>query len=207
MNISHQKWAKILALGIFSMLLTFLLFRYVSDSSAHPTQVIRYVPAVPSTFKEGYCWTTSLASPGTPFAWRCALGNNIHDPCLTATDGKTLVCGVPNHEVGVKLTEPLAQAEVGNQQTPWLLELSGGVKCSRFTGTLPPIDETAPYGCDDESVIVGDLVQGEIWRARKALIERDPTQGPDAGFYRIAKEDVVPITKVWLTGEPKAGKP
>ena len=172
------------------------------------TQVIRYVPAVPKDLKDGECWTSSIASPGTPYAWRCNIENGIYDPCLTAADGQTIVCGVPDQEVGVKLTQPLPKPEEGATRParPWLIELPDGVTCALFTGTLPPIEEMAMYGCSDESVLVGELVEGDVWKARKAFLEPTDSKEADALPYRIQKEELAPLLKVWFTGDPKADK-
>lgn len=164
------------------------------------TEVINYVPAVPATTVEGNCWTSSIAAPGSKYAWRCSVGNAIYDPCLTAVDGQTIVCGIPDREFGLKLTEPLPAPETANlPPRPWLIELENGVTCGPFTGTLPPIEENAPYGCSDKAVIVGDLQQGPTWYATKAMLEPNDS-GPLP--FRVGEKTLVPVLKVWLVGEP-----
>ena len=166
------------------------------------TEVIVYVPPVPTKMVDGHCWTSSIAAPGSPYAWRCSVENTIYDPCLTAVDGQTIVCGVPDQEFGLNLTEPLPKPEVVEQTVvrPWLLELTDGVTCSPFTGTLPPIKEQATYGCSDQAVILDDLQPGLVWYAQKAILE--PTdKGPLP--FQVGQEKLVPVAKVWLPGEPE----
>jgi hypothetical protein len=78
------------------------------------TDVIDFLPAVPAQSRSGSCWTGSIAAP-VAGAYRCTVGNEISDPCLTADDGQTLVCGADptTDEAGfqLNLTEPLPEPE------------------------------------------------------------------------------------------------
>lgn len=182
----------------------------LAQAAATPekTEVIKYVPAVPSKTAEGSCWTSSIAAPGSPYAWRCMVENAIYDPCLTATDGKTIVCGALEEEFAMKLTEPLPKPdEVNLPPEPWQIELADGVICAPFTGTMPPIEETARYGCndDDNSALLEDLQQndGGLWQARRVIIEPKENPKEDELPFRIAQETLVPILKIWFAGDPK----
>lgn len=170
------------------------------------TTVIRYVPQIPAETVEGSCWTSSIAAPGSPFAWRCTVGNQIYDPCLTAVDGETIVCGVPDQEVGLVLTEPLPQPETGDSPPrPWQVELAGEVTCAPFTGTLPPIEEQAVYSCSDQSVILGEIQMDDpIWHAQTAQIEPN-----DAGPlpFQATNQELVPVLRAWLAGDPAQAIP
>lgn len=170
------------------------------------TAVIRYLPRPPAETVEGSCWTSSIAAPGSPYAWRCTVDNQIYDPCLTAADGQTIVCGVPDREFGLDLTEPLPQPETGDLPArPWRLELAGGVICGPFTGTLPPIEEQALYGCSDEAIILGEIeMDGPIWYAQTARIEPNEA-GPLP--YRAAGQKRVPVLRAWLVGDPAQAGP
>jgi hypothetical protein len=55
------------------------------------TEVIAYVPPVPSETQDGQCWVNFLNSP---YSWSCMVGNSIFEPCLTAADGETIVCNI-----------------------------------------------------------------------------------------------------------------
>ena len=75
------------------------------------TQVVPFIPAIPTETQEGSCFTTSNIV-NLPTAWRCTTNDNmLLDPCLLAGDGETLVCGSDptTGEVGfvLNLTEPL----------------------------------------------------------------------------------------------------
>jgi hypothetical protein len=49
----------------------------------------------------------------------------------------------------------------------------------------------ADYACDDSSNLLGELQQGEIWMAEKAVIDLG-----DDGFVLVESE-MVPIRTVW----------
>ena len=165
------------------------------------TAVIRSGPQAPAETVEGRCWTSSIAAPGSPYAWRCMVGNQIYDPCLTAADGQTIVCGVPDQEIGLALTEPLPQPEASDiPARPWQVELAGGVTCSPFTGTLPPIEEIAVYSCSDQAVILGEIQMDDpIWYAQTAQIE--PNEAGPLPF-QATNQELVPVLRAWLAGDP-----
>ncbi|GAK51396.1 hypothetical protein U14_02640 [Candidatus Moduliflexus flocculans] len=182
---------------------------YAAQAAATPgtTEIIQYVPTVPEKTVEGNCWTSSIAAYYSPSAWRCMVENSIYDPCLTAADGQTIVCGVPDDEFAIKLTEPLPEPDKTDVKPhPWRIELADGVICEPFTGTLPPIEETALYGCSDadNSALLEDLQQndGGLWQARKVLIERKENAKEDELPFHITQETLVPIFKVWFAGDP-----
>jgi len=183
---------------------------YASTAQTMPlpenTEIIHYVPAVPEKTVEGNCWTSSIAAYYSPSAWRCMVDNSIYDPCLVASDGQTIVCGVPDEEFALKLTEALPEPEKTDAQPhPWRIELVDGAICEPFTGTLPPIEETALYGCNDaeNSALLEDLEQNDgLWQAKKVLIERKENAKEDELPFHIAQETLVPILRVWFAGDP-----
>ena len=182
----------------------------IAQAAATPekTEVIKYVPAIPTKTAEGSCWTSSIAASGSPYAWRCMTTENaIYDPCLTATDGQTIVCGVSDEEFALTLTEPLPEPDNTDVKPhPWRIELADGVICEPFTGTLPPIEETALYGCNDaeNSALLEELQEnGGLWQAKKVLIERDENAKDDELPFHITQETLVPILKLWFAGDPK----
>ncbi len=193
-------------LAVLPMLLCILPLTARTMPLPEKIEIIHYVPAVPSNAVEGNCWTSSIAAYYSPSAWRCMVGDFIYDPCLTAKDGTTLVCGVPDEEFALKLTEPLPEPDKTDVKPhPWRIELADGVACEPFTGTLPPIKEVALYGCNDadNSALLEDLQQNDgLWQARKVLIERNENAKEDEPPFHITQETLVPILKVWFAGDP-----
>jgi hypothetical protein len=95
-----------------------LLFTLPLPNFAGPvlqTNLVDYLPGVPSATQSGSCWTSSLVTDISS-AYRCTVGNAISDPCLVADDGETLVCGVDplgqTESFQLKLTEPLPEPEL-----------------------------------------------------------------------------------------------
>lgn len=79
------------------------------------TNVINFLPTIPTATQAGSCFTNSLITP-IDSAWRCTVDDNIFDPCLIGDDGETLVCGA-NPILGeagfqLELTEPLPEPEL-----------------------------------------------------------------------------------------------
>ncbi len=160
------------------------------------TEVIEYVPDVPSETQGGSCFT-SASGLQREDAYRCMTADSIiYDPCFVVDEAPTVVCGAnpTTGEAGfvMELTEPLPEPELGALSQPWLVELEDGTICGLSTGTAPVIDEErADYACDDFSNLLGELQQGEIWMAEKAIIDLG-----DDGFVLVESE-MVPIRTVW----------
>lgn len=170
------------------------------------TEVIYYVPEVPQTTQEGSCWTSSVS---TPAGWRCMVGNSIYDPCLIATDGKTVVCGIdtPDEaEFALKLTEPLPapDAPADMQEVPYKIELADGTTCGFMTGATTGYDDKRlNWGCDDadSSGIFGDLREGTVWTGERTVGEMT-----DDGF-KPTRTQIVPLSKVWFMGPEPTPEP
>jgi hypothetical protein len=103
---------------------------------------------------EGDSCQQSLSSE-RPGAYRCFVGNVVHDPCFASPQG--IVC--PEHpwarraillEGGADaapIGEPLAQG------LPWGIELADGQRCTFLGGATDLLDDLrANYGCDDGTV-------------------------------------------------------
>ena len=107
---------------------------------AKTTTVVVTATALKSTSSfSGYCWTASIASSRAD-AYRCMVGNIIHDPCFML-DAKSVACPIdPAENTGIRiaLTKPLPQANPGNARNAWMMELAGQVKCNIGTGTVTP---------------------------------------------------------------------
>ncbi len=111
------------------------------------TQIIRYTPSLvtPDSRREGYCWTSSVAAPHRPDAWRCMEGNAIRDPCFSLPDRQRVICGA-NPAAGkngfaLRLTKLLPNDDTApvpaRENWGWLIELGDGALCTPFTGTRP----------------------------------------------------------------------
>ncbi len=124
----------------------------------------------------GNCFTGSLASPSRPDAWRCSSGNGILDPCYQRIlgDEKQLACPVggpwPANVVLLTLTQPLPsepRKEISRENVlPWALELANGMRCTMFTGAMPPVaGMRINYGCPGGFQVVGDIDRSlAVWR-------------------------------------------
>ena len=83
-----------------------------AQSIISTTQVTWFAPSVPSgPIQEGSCWTRSIAGD-RPGAWRCMIGNGIHDPCFQVAPMENEVICDANPVLGksgfvMKLTTPL----------------------------------------------------------------------------------------------------
>jgi hypothetical protein len=168
------------------------------------TQVIRYAPParLPAKTESGHCWTGSIAAPYRQDAFRCMVGNEIHDPCFATPQKDRVLCGMnpATGEAGfvLKLTKPLPAPEApptANEKWAWLIELPDGAACFPFTGTNPMIKgKVAHYGCgkDESELLLGDLVsKGQTWTAQKATVQYD------ASGVTVKSQSLVVLKRVW----------
>jgi hypothetical protein len=108
----------------------------------------------------GYCWVGSLTTSRRD-AWRCFIGNYIHDPCFSSQydRGIALCPDVPWRKTGVRirLTKPLPRA-YGNHSAPslrlkpWALELYDGRRCLFASGASSVVEgQRLNYFCGTSS--------------------------------------------------------
>lgn len=158
----------------------------------------------------GSCWTSSIASSRTD-AWRCMVGNEIHDPCFTTDVKDKLVCGFdpsdPKSEFILQLTKPLPkpeQASIANNVHPWLLQLADGSFCQPFTGTVPATKKgvAIPYNCESKEALAkncyvglldGSIQPGKEWSAQR-IVYCSSTESADVITKNVS---AVTIKKVW----------
>ena len=125
----------------------------------------------------GECrFTSSVAVPARPDAWRCTIGNAIHDPCFQNVlgDPHQLACPAAPWDANVTLltltsplpTETRKDFELKNT-LPWALELTNGRRCTLFTGATAPIaGMRINYGCPGGFIVVGEIDRSQpVWRA------------------------------------------
>ena len=73
-------------------------------------------------------------------------GNNIYDPCFSATS-KSVVCPAAltaTSGVRMLLTKPLPAPKGPQARNVWMMVLANGVKCNAATGTVMP---GYPFDC------------------------------------------------------------
>ena len=173
------------------------------------TKVLNYVPSTPpgsATVAAGSCWTNSIAAPYRSDAWRCAVGNEIHDPCFQILNGKDLLCEpdpknpIVSSSTVLSLTKPLPKPkEHLSPATPydgaWLIELKGGITCTPFTGTLPFSDkgDVASYSCSDKRLIFGFNTDKKVWTAATGSL------GSSTGSARppLINIATIPVIAAW----------
>ncbi|HZO81571.1 MAG TPA: hypothetical protein VFB33_07720 [Candidatus Binataceae bacterium] len=178
------------------------------------TEVVMYEPSVPSgPHEKGACWSSSIAVLRAG-AWRCTVGNLIHDPCFSIRAlHRAVVCGADPATAKpgfvMELAKPLPDADLSAQvkPEPWLMRLADGTVCEKMTGTVADIDGVAvPWGCNDSranprpgedeyySGVLENLRRGKVWMANK--VRYAPTRDP-AHPLRVLKRQTVAVRTVW----------
>lgn len=125
----------------------------------------------------GSCFTSSVATPERPDAWRCSSDNAILDPCFQDIlgDATTLACAQEPFSANVvllTLTAALPESGASASETPafsglpWALELENGQQCTLLTGATAPIAGLRiNYGCSDGSLVAGSMDRSlPVWR-------------------------------------------
>ena len=163
---------------VLGVLLIFMvaLGGLVSGASARPsgTSIHLYAPFNGSGVARGvrvaksasgYCWTTSNTDARAD-AWRCFVGNNIHDPCFSDTINvaKYVLCPLdtPGARVlRINLTKPLPNVSrwTGDptRYPPWAVQTTGGKWCTFLSGATGLIGGLRiNYGCAGGGILLGN---------------------------------------------------
>jgi hypothetical protein len=110
----------------------------VPTVAAHSTVVVFDARTMHATAHEsGHCWTSSIASQRND-AYRCMVGNSIHDPCFTLSPSE-VACPTDasaNRGIIIALTQPLPASSPA--ASVWQMQLVSGAQCNRGTGTVIP---------------------------------------------------------------------
>ncbi len=195
---------------IFGALIFYFYYqdhRVTKTTVPSSTQVIHYTPSKPNNLPQesGSCWENSVAAPYRADAFRCMVENEISDPCFKIPDSQQLLCGEdqasasPKNSFLLSLTKSLPTATVPAPiptNWAWQVQLSNGVTCTPFTGTLPftATGEVAHYGCSDKSLIFGDINNAKaLWTAKVGTLSTDPNIFPPV----IVHSSTISIAKVW----------
>lgn len=99
-----------------------------------------------------------------PEAWRCTVGNEIHDPCFEAA-ANTVVCPLDgpwtNTGLRIALTVPLPRDRANTLQQgmgqPWALQLADGSRCELLGGATGVVDGMRlNYACNSRLNLYGN---------------------------------------------------
>jgi len=166
-------------------------------------------PVIPNNATvPGDCWTSSIASPRND-AWRCMVGDEIHDPCFATTNNKLVVCydnpTDANAHIAISLTKPLPAPNNNSSQkySPLFLKLTDGSVCTPFTGTLSIVNKMIiSYGCSDSKPcdsngcqyltgLTGRAQQGKTWYVQKVSYSVHKGESTMIGYKKVA------VVSVW----------
>ena len=138
------------------------------------------------------------------------IGNEIFDPCYTAQDKITIVCGArPDIEKPsgfiLKLAQLLPTPDVPQNpsSSASMIELEDGAICDFISGASGATDgirrERINYSCSISSqnvVIFGDLQPGTVWIAEKGILVEQKTRD-DLPPFLVKDLQKVRIKTIW----------
>lgn len=112
--------------------------------------------------ESGYCGTSSNVTRRWD-AWRCAVGNNVYDPCFSSPLAFGLVvCPIPWADTGIEitLTRPLPKstrtAVPSLAMQPWALQTASGAQCARGSGASAVVHgKRLNYSCGTNAGLWG----------------------------------------------------
>jgi hypothetical protein len=107
-------------------------------------------------------------------AWRCTIGNYLHDPCFSDPLGGTSVVACPkspfSRDVTVikapSLPVDYANESQGTNGLPWAIKLADGKECLFLSGTgVMVADMRGNYSCDGKLDLYGEPERrtGQRW--------------------------------------------
>ena len=175
-----------------------------AGASTAGTEIELYAPFSADTIASGIqvghvargsCWTTSIADSRTD-AFRCTVGNYIHDPCFASSPGgPTVYVLCPMYTPAAKvlrinLTKALPSHAGGSDPMhypPWAIQTATGKWCTAITGATSMVaGMRVSYGCIGGGVLLGSPHRASAnWRMFYAT-------SYDAGASRL-----VPLRSVW----------
>jgi hypothetical protein len=180
-----------------------------SSLSVAETSIVHFVPTVPANdTREGSCWTGSIAVSARRDAFRCTVGNEIHDPCfIVPPNHDRLVCdadpALKTDGFVLKLSKPLARTSHRSERAePWILKLADGSICEAMTGTLPAVNgQPARWSCAihirDQvrpTGMITKLTPGKVWIADRYPESAVGNPGEPSSNVEAEK---VPVKKIW----------
>lgn len=177
------------------------------------TEINTFKPVLPTNAKivSGSCWTSSIAVNRSN-AWRCTVGNAIHDPCFTTSNKNQLVCDADPvlHKTGfiLQLTKPLPEPNMKTTVVnPWILQLADGSVCKPYTGTMPITDKGGIafycYHANEKpnptakcytGLLADSVKQGKVWTATLVTYCSSPQSQRGLAAQKVEQ---VPVKTVW----------
>lgn len=176
----------------------------INLSDATATQLIDYIPDLPETTHEGKCTENSRVVAGSS-AWRCQVGADTYDPCLTAADGQTLVCAAnpataePGFNLDLTAPLPAVQPAPAAASPIWLFQSGDNATCTAIAPLTAEIDgKPMTHVCSDGAVILGDVNQtGDLWQAEKVQPINDAE-----GHFTAGERETVAVVVAWRATQP-----
>jgi len=180
----------------------------VSPLTLSKTSIVHFVPVAPTgDTREGSCWSNSIAASRHD-AWRCTVGNAIHDPCFTVPPNHDrLVCDAdPALKTGgflLKLIKPLPKtSHLTSRTEPWILKLADGSICEAITGTVSAVNgQPARWSCAihvrdqvRSAGVVTTVTPGKIWMADR--YSESAVGNPLTASSKVEAEKV-PVKTIW----------
>lgn len=169
------------------------------------TRIIIYEPTGFKAIEqaEGQCWTGSLAAPRAG-AFRCSVGNAIHDPCFVSNGQVACPTGDPavNEGVLIQLSKPLPAPPLAWENPPdpahpfpWWVRLTGEGSCGVLTGTRLP---DYPLGCR-----IPGAPEGQVCTMPAPLAENPVAFATVCGIWsgtrgQVVDRQVYAVTEMWL---------
>jgi hypothetical protein len=203
-ELNRGKEAGQFSFELVSSPMTSNLFQTDELVTVETTLVNEFLPLVPAEVRDGSCQANSRAV-NEPYAWRCQVEGQIFDPCLTAADGQSIVCGAdPLDWEGFKvnLNQPLpppdSTPEKAQATMPWLIELADGVACRLTMGKTRIEGRRVTYLCSDDTQILGHPQQGSVWKAEKVVLDESYPG------WQIKTLKWVDIFAIWQTVDPNS---
>jgi hypothetical protein len=168
------------------------------------TEIVAFTPLVAPESRAGICYANSEII-ALPSAWRCGVDNQVYDPCLTAQDGVTIVCGAdPTGEspgFNVNLQEPLPAPVAVERVYPGalLFELENGAICRWNSGASVTIDgRRINYICSDLTQLLGEVDKSvPLWS-----IDQVTTSSDGQGNFVVTSSAPARIVRVWQPIDP-----
>lgn len=206
-TVTHPSYSMLL---VTALLIPLALGQRAMAGPMEKTAVTVFPPAVPSgPSRSGKCWTDSIAV-SRPGAWRCMVGNEIYDPCVSSSGLTGAVICDANPAEGtpgfiLKLTKPLPKpsAQAAGNPRPWLVKLADGSTCDILTGTINVVAGLdVPYGCSDSQKcndngcpymtgLTDKFKRGKLWMADKVAFGSS-----DKGLKLLNRKPVA-VKAVW----------
>ena len=123
----------------------------------------------------GSCMAGSLADASRVDAWRCSVGNQMHDPCFENSFGERglLACVQMPWTSSVTMLRPISPLPAPENDKgdpgeilPWALELANGQRCVLLTGATGAVaGMRVNYECSDGYYVAGPIDRTlPLWR-------------------------------------------